>query len=120
MKTHLLFAALISLFFLPVLAGAAPEEKPKAPVKTEDGSIQATIVAVNRGFGFLIANAGSKHGVKKGMTVSITRDKKRVAGILRIGEIEEESTVLEYFPGKSDPRDRITEVFFSVPGAEKK
>lgn len=114
MKTPILFAVLT---LTAILFGTVRAEPPKP---AEDGSIEATVIAVNRGFGFLIVNAGSKQGVKTKMKVSILRDKKRISGILRIAEVDEIATILEYFPGKSGSGLQIDRVIFEKPGREKK
>ena len=72
MKTSILAALLFSVILLPAHLGAEPEK-----AKAEDGAIEAKVVAVNRGFGFVVVNVGSKQGVKKAMEVLVLRGKKR-------------------------------------------
>ena len=104
-----LFLAGLALLPIPSFANPAPKADP------EEDAIEAKVVAVNRGFGFIVVDAGSKKGVEKGMVVDVLRGKKWVSGVLEIGEIEEDATVLEYAEGKSDPRDRLDRVRFRKP-----
>lgn len=119
MKTHLMA---LHLFTFAVTHGLSAGEldQQSAPASTPDeGTIEAKVVAVNRGFGFIVVDAGSKKGVEKGMVVDILRGKKWFSGILEIGEIEDDATVLEYGKGKSDPRDRIEKVRFRKPKVDR-
>lgn len=82
---------------------AAEEQRRK---QIAGNALQATIIAVNQDFGFVIVNAGSDLGVTADTSFLVQRDVDRI-GRLRIVSVEPTLTVADIVPGSLSPGARI-------------
>ncbi len=64
------------------------------------GSLEGTVIAVNRDWGFVMVNAGKAHGVEPNASILVKRGNSHI-GRLRIVNLQENVCVCDLVPGSS-------------------
>ncbi|MEM1295365.1 MAG: hypothetical protein AAGH89_08365 [Verrucomicrobiota bacterium] len=82
------FIAVIALMFIGTAFTIAADQK-KQGIK---------IIAVNREYGFLVIDRGTKDGLKQGVTFKVLRNGQQI-GRLRAVSVEEEVTIVDEIEG---------------------